>query len=415
MKRVISVFVVLMLAATIIVGCAQQEAAPAPDAEALASENGDTPRYGEPGWAELGDIVIGNIQDLSGGTMVWGTSYMWGAEWAAEEINAAGGVGGRNVRIVTYDLEGADVTLGITAYNRLKDVDGAVAAMVMASNVGVALAPLSDEVRLPMVHSAMDERATTNPDTGEPYQFMFLTQLSSPQQGTIMGMFAMEHLGVTRAGVLYDNSNTYATTHIHGGDGGFIEWWEANGGEIVAVENFDGTTDLDYRALLGVIQAAEPEVLFISSFVQQNMLAYRQAREMGMDIPIIGNNSFFIPFAELAEGMATQVFLPSNMNFDLPEVREIVDRVIEIEGSEPSNHFFFGQDNVNIIVEAIRRAGTTEPEALAAAIRETTNFEGWTGTLTLNPDTHRPRRLEKWITQVEGFEYIPVMSFAMGD
>ena len=408
MKKKIALLIAILMLMSIFAACA----APAAPAQPAPTPGGDT---AAPDDAEdLGYIIIGNIQDISGPTSVWGQSYQWGAEYAAAKINAAGGVLGRNIRIITYDLRGNDVNEGINAYNRLAQVDGAVAAMVMASNVGIVLAPLSDEVGLPMVHSAMDERATTRPD-GTPYQFMFLTQLSAPQQGRMMGMFAMNELGVTRAAVLYDNSNAYATTHIYGGSGGFLEFWEANGGEIVAIEAFDGVTDRDYRALLGVIQAANPEVLFISSFVQQNAIAYQQARAMGLDIPIIGNNSFFIPFADVTEGRATNVYFPSNMNYQDPVVSDFVAARIAERGMEPSNHFFFGYDNVHIIVDAINRAGTTDRVAVAAALSQTTDIVGWTGSITINPETHRPTGLEKWITRVEGFEYVPIMAFAMGD
>lgn len=406
MKKASSIALALLLVVALLAGCSGATSS-APPAAASTPASGASADSSAAAPAETGDIIIGNIQDISGGSSVWGKSYQWGAEKAAEEINAAGGVDGRMVKVITYDTKGNDVNEGINAYNRLADQDKAVAVMGLASNIGIVLAPLSDEKQVPMVSDFMDERATTQED-GTPWQFMFLTEPSCNQQAVLMAEYGMNKLGLKKAAVLYDNSNAYATSHAIP----FSEYVEANGGEVVAMEAFDGSTEKDYRALLGKIKAAEPDMLYISSYSQQNALAYEQARALGIECAILGNNSFFIPFAELVQGTATNVYHPNNMNYQEDEVKAFIEGATEAMGSEPSYHVFFGYDNVHIIVDAIKRAGTTEGVALAKAISETKDLKCMTGTISINPDTHRPTGLDMWITQVEGMDYIPLERFA---
>ena len=406
MKRLTSLLIAAILILSVFSGCGSKPADPSvPAVEAPSAEQPSQVPDGEA--EEAGEIVIGNIQDISGSSSVCGKSYQWGAEYAAKLINDAGGVDGRKVRIVTYDTKGNDVNEGINAYNRLCQQDNAVAVMGLASNIGIALAPLSDTNKVPMVSDFMDERATTKED-GTPWQYMFLTEPSCNQQAVLMAEYAMSKLNLSKAGILYDNSNSYATSHALP----FAEYLEAHGGEVVAMEAFDGNNDKDYRALLGKIKNAGPDMLYISGYSQQNALAYEQARALGMDCAILGNNSFFIPFAELAKGAATNVYHPNNMNYQEEEVKAFIENATKEMGSEPSYHVFFGFDNVNIIVDAIKRAGTTDGTALAGALGETKNLECLTGTISMNPKTHRPQGLEMWITQVEGMEYLPLEQFA---
>lgn len=177
--------------------------------------------------------------------------------------------------------------------------------MGLASNIGIALAPLSDTNKVPMVSDFMDERATTKED-GTPWQYMFLTEPSCNQQAVLMAEYAMSKLNLSKAGILYDNSNSYATSHALP----FAEYLEAHGGEVVAMEAFDGNNDKDYRALLGKIKNAGPDMLYISGYSQQNALAYEQARALGMDCAILGNNSFFIPVCRVGKGCGNQCLSP---------------------------------------------------------------------------------------------------------
>ena len=351
-------------------------------------------------------IVIGNIQDISASSSAWGLSYKAGAEYAVEEINANGGVNGKLVKVITYDCA-SDVTEGINAYNRLCDEDGAVAVMGLISNVGLALTSISEEKQVPMVTDFMDERCTTNEETGEVYPYMFLTEPSCNQQAELMAGYAIDVLGATSVAMLYDQSNAYCAAHAEP----FKEFCEARGVEVVANEAFN-TTDNDYRAQMSKIIAADPDVLFISGYTQANARAYQQARLMGYEKPIVGNNSFCTPFASLVGENVYGVYYPNNVNYDDENVKALVQRYEEEnDGVSPSYHVFFGYDNVKIICDAIERAGTTDGPELAKALEETKDVDCLTGSISIDPETHRPLGLGMWIYEVDGTEYVPLQYF----
>lgn len=353
--------------------------------------------------AEEEYIIIGNIQDLSASSSAWGLSYKAGAEYAAEAINAAGGVNGKQVKVITYDCA-SDVTEGINAYNRLCDEDNAVAVMGLISNIGLALTSISEEKQVPMVTSFMDERCTTDEESGEPYPYMFLTEPSCNQQAELMARYAIEYLEAKKVALLYDQSNAYCASHAQP----FIDFCEARDVEVVASEAFN-TTDNDYRAQMSKIIAADPDVLFISGYTQANARAYQQARMMGYENPIVGNNSFCTPFASLVGDDVHGVYYPNNVNYGDEAVNALVTRYAEENGGiAPSYHVFFGYDNVKLICEAIERCGSTDGPTLAAALAETKDVDCLTGCISIDPETHRPLGLGMWIYEVVGTEYVPL-------
>lgn len=403
MKKAISILLVFAMLVSLS-ACGNQTGTPSQQPTQSSSANPS--ESNNPGTSKEEYIIIGNIQDLSGGTAVWGNSYKYGADYAAELINEAGGINGKKVKVITYDCAG-DVTQGINAFNRLADEDKAVAVMGLISNIGLALTGTSEEKKVPMVTDFMDERCTTNPETGEAYPYMFLTEPSCNQQAVIMAGYSLENLNAKRGAVLFDQTNAYTASHAEP----FKEYFNDNGGEIVAFEAFNGT-EKDYRAQLSKIKSANPDVLFICGYTQQNALAYQQARAMGIDCPIVGNNSFCTPFASLVGDSVKDVFYPNNVNYENEEIKKVVDRYKnDNKGADPSYHVFFGFDNVNIIKDAIERAGTTEGEALAKALEQTKDLECLTGKISIDPETHRPSGLSMWIYEVVGTEYEPRVEF----
>jgi branched-chain amino acid transport system substrate-binding protein len=362
------------------------------------SNNTDTP-------SEPEEILIGNIQDLSGPTAVWGSGMKWAAEKAAEEINANGGINGKEVRIITYDNKN-DVNEAINIYNRLVEQDNVVAVIGPPnSNVGIALAPVAEDAKVPLWGYFMDERATTD-EAGNPYGYMFLGQLSSNQQSEIMASYALNDLGITKVAILYDQSLAYSVTHAEP----FAEWFEANGGEIVAKEAFQ-QGEMDYRVQLSKMIDAEPEALFITSYVQQNSIAYKQAREMGFTGTILGNNSFFIPFASLVNDEAYDVHFPVNISFEDENFKPFVDMFVEEFNEMPALHIAFGYDAVLAITDAITRADSLDTTAIRDALLEVKDLVGYTGSVTINPENHRPLDLTMFVTRVENEKYIPVGRF----
>ena len=159
------------------------------------------------------EIVIGNLQDLSGPTSVWGNAVTRGAELAAEKINAQGGINGARIKLITLDTKG-DVQEAIKAFNRLADQEKAVAVLgPPISNIGIGLAPVADAKKVAFVGSFADPRATVGED-GKVHPSMFLVQPTTVQYGEIMASYAVEKLGFKKIAILYDQSNAYAVSLV---------------------------------------------------------------------------------------------------------------------------------------------------------------------------------------------------------
>jgi len=171
-------------------------------------------------------IVIGNIQDLSGATSVWGNAVRKGAELAVEKVNAQGGVLGMKLELKSYDVKG-DPQEAINAYNRLTDNDKASAVIgPPISNIGLAIAGLSERKRVAVIGSFIDPRATEK-SPGVPHPYMFLMQPSSIQYAEILADYSLKKLGHKKIAVFFDQSNAFAVSQV----GPFKAYWAANGGK----------------------------------------------------------------------------------------------------------------------------------------------------------------------------------------
>ncbi|KKK80784.1 hypothetical protein LCGC14_2820040, partial [marine sediment metagenome] len=129
---------------------------------------------------EAGPIKIGMYADLSAATAQWGTDSEKGARLRIKEVNEKGGIMGRKVELILYDCK-LSPTEAIKAYTRLAEQDKVAAVYgSLISNTGLAVSPVAEQLKVPVVSRAMDERVTTpkfdpedpeNPGPVNPYFF----------------------------------------------------------------------------------------------------------------------------------------------------------------------------------------------------------------------------------------------------
>ena len=243
----------------------------------------------------------------------------------------------------------------------------------------------------------MDERATINEQTGEAWSYMFLAEPSCLQQAQIMASYAVEEMGIKTVGILYDSSNAYAASHA----GPFEDYMKANGVEVVGVETF-GADAKDYKAQLSKLIASNPEAIFIPNYVQTNALAYVQARQLGYEGYIIGNNTYTPPFSTLVEGTEIEklVFL-YNLDMYGDSVKHLTEDYISEVGEDVAFNIAFGYDDVMIIANALRNVSdVTDPVEIAEYIENNTvDVETASGLITLNPETHRPIGMGAYVAE----------------
>lgn len=232
--------------------------------------------------AEGGEIVIGCLQDITGATSALGMSVQAGAQAAVDEINAAGGIGGKTVVMKTYDTKG-DVTEAVNAYITAVTVDN-VSLIVgpPVANIANAIKETSEDYDVPVMGFALDPNCQLKED-GTPYKNMFCFQPSATTQGQIMASFAVKN-DLKTFGIIYNQENSYSVSLLDP----FIEQLAADGitvddSLVVAY----GAADTDYKTLLQPIVSAGVDAIYCPNYTQQLVAIVTAATELGYDVVMI--------------------------------------------------------------------------------------------------------------------------------
>ncbi|MEG2083681.1 MAG: ABC transporter substrate-binding protein, partial [Oscillospiraceae bacterium] len=244
MKKYLSIVLVLVLCLSLFAACGKSETTPEGEKAPVSDE---------------GPIIIGGVNDLSGDGSVLGTAVDNGALVAVEEINKAGGINGRQIKYISYDNQN-DATQTINSYNRLVDVDKAVAVIgPPSSTICMSLVEVSTEKGVSVLCVPSDPNVTQDLKTKTPYPAMFLcTQPNAISQAEFCADYAKSKLNLTKAAMFYDASNSYSTIMANS----FDEAWKKIDGEIVSSVTFQ-TGESDFKTQLQKIKDSGAEILFM--------------------------------------------------------------------------------------------------------------------------------------------------------
>jgi branched-chain amino acid transport system substrate-binding protein len=326
-----------------------------------------------------GEIVIGEYGSLTGAEATFGVSTHNGIMLALDEINGAGGVNGRKIRVITEDdqskaEEAANAVTKLINQNRVVAIIGEV-----ASSNSLAAAPICQANRVPMITPS-----STNPKVTEVGDYIFRMCFIDPYQGEAMANYLFKQQNMKRAAILIDNKSDYST-----GLAAFFErTFLANGGQIVAKASY-AKGDSDFRSQLTAIKAANPEVIFVPGYYNDIGQIAIQARDLGMQQPLAGGDGWESPKLIEIGGKALEGCFYSNhyhVDDPSPAVREFVQKYEERFGAKPDSLAALGYDSTKVLADAIKRAGTTDGPKLRDAIAATKGYSGVTGTVNLGPD-----------------------------
>ena len=354
-----------------------------------------------PAWSAPKEIVIGNLQDISGPTSVWGNAVTRGAEIAIEKINAAGGVDGAMLKLITLDTK-ANVQEAIKAYNSLVSSQAVAVVGPPVSNIGLALAPIANKAGVPLVGSFIDPRVTVGED-GKAQHAMFLMQPSSIQYSEIMAGYTVEKLGLKKVGVLYDQSNAFAVSLLKP----YVEYVKKAGGQIVS-EQIYTKGDKDYKTQLTKIKEAGADCLYFPNYIQDAVLAMKQRKQIGLNIPVIGGLDFAPPFASLVNDpeAADDIYLANNFSEKEPQLSDVWKTYKAKFNEDPVNKVFLGYDKILLIREGMKLGGGTASAQIIAGLNKVANLQGTTGVLTISPETHQPTGLSMVMYKIEKGKYV---------
>lgn len=346
-------------------------------------------------------IKIGAFFPLTGPVGAQGVYQKQGVELAVEEINAAGGIKGKTVQVVFEDTQGKKENIP-TIVRKLIEKDGAVSLVgeVISSN-SIAAGPVVKQLKVPAIAPHSTNPAVTkdpeDPSKANPYYFRVI--FTDPEQGSALATFAYKELGKTKAAIIFNISQDY-----NKGLAEFIDKkFKALGGTVAATETYrDG--DQDFKTQLTKIKASGAEVIFTPNGYTESGLIVRQAKELGIDVPVIGPNALTVPkFIEIAGAASEGVYISSLFAPDDPDAKAqaFAQKYRTKYNENPNSNSVAAYEAVMLLAEGMKKASKLDPVAIRDAMENLGNVDLPTGTFAFDNKTHNPQGRNLIFLQVQ--------------
>ena len=336
---------------------------------------------------ETNEIKIGANMEMTGGVANYGKQTLNGIQLAFKQANASGGVLGKQLKLVLADnkSEPAEATNAITKLIT-QDKVAAVLGPVASSNV-LAAVQVAQDNKIPLLTpTGTNEKITV--DNGKLRPYAFRSCFIDAFQGTVMANFASKSLKVGNAVIYIDNSSDYSKGLAQSFETTFAQ----NGGKVISKEAFL-QKDQDFKATLTKIKGLSPDVIFIPAYYEEVGKIVKQARELGITAPIIGTDGWDDPkVVEIAGAAALNNTFFSNHYSSQdkdPNVVKFIEAYKQEYNQEPNALAALGYDAGLLIIDAIKRANSTDPSKIREALEQTKGLQVSTGVITMD-SSHNP-------------------------
>ena len=353
-----------------LVGCSKQQ--PAAGAGSSAAASAAT--------ANADVIKIGVFEPLTGANGAGGNDELEGIKLANKLYPT---ILGKKVELVVVD-------------NKSDKVEAANAAMVLAqkekvnavlgswgSSLSMAGGPIFAEAKIPAVAVS-----ATNPNVTKGNEHYFRVCFLDPFQGTVGATYAFNTLKAKKVAIIREVSNDYSV----GLAKFFVDHFTKLTGDaqaVVATADYN-TGDQDFTAQLTNIKKANPDVIFAPGNYTESALIIKQARQLGMKTPFVGGDTwdmdaFLKVGGEAVEGAVFSTFFANDVPIN--KTSEAFLKAYRDEyKKEPPATAALGFDAYRVVLDAITRANSAEPQKIRDALAQTKGFEGAAGDITINAD-----------------------------
>src|SRR4026209_629558 len=325
-----------------------------------------------------GDKVrIGVFMSLTGSTANFGISSVNGIKMAADEINAAGGINGKQIELLVQDdrsdaAEAATIVTKFVTQDQVHAILGEV-----GSSRSIAAAPIAQNAKIPMLTPS-----STNPEVTKKGDFIFRSCFIDPYQGAAIAQFAAKTLGAKTAAIMVDRKNDYST----GLEKVINETFTRLGGKIVATQSYQ-EGDQDFNAQLTSLKRSNPEVIFVPVYYKDVGLIAKQARDKGIRVPLVGGDGwdsvqlYAIGGSALNGSYFTNHYSPYDTD---PKVQKFVNDYKARYNTVPDALAATAYDAAHIMFDAIKRSTSLDGPAIRDALAAIKAYPGVTGTVTFN-------------------------------
>ncbi|HMF08211.1 MAG TPA: ABC transporter substrate-binding protein [Thermoanaerobaculia bacterium] len=334
-----------------------------------------------------GEIPVGEYSSLTGTTATFGQSTHNAITMAFDEINAAGGVLGKKVRDYVEDDQSKPEEAAIAATKLINQQHVVALLGEVASSRSLAAGPIAQGAGIPMISPSSTNPRVTKVGTcaDKPAQcFVFRVCFIDPFQGKVMAKFAANTLKVKRAAILVDVRNDYSV----GLQTFFRDNFKQLGGEIVAEQSYS-EGDSDFHAQLTQIKAANPEAIYVPGYYTEVGTISRQAKELGINVPLLGGDGWDSPrLFEIGGPALNGCYISNHYSVDdpSPQIQKFVKDYRDRYKQTPDALAALGYDAAKILVDAMGRAGSTDGVKIRDALAQTKDFPGVTGKITIDGD-----------------------------
>jgi branched-chain amino acid transport system substrate-binding protein len=308
-----------------------------------------------------------------------GISTQNGIAMAQDKVNKAGGVLGRKIQFVVEDDRGLPeeaetvVTRLITKYG--------VSAILgeTTSSRTLAAAPIAQQNHIPMVTPV-----STNPRVTKVGDYIFRTCFTDAFTSSLMAKFVSNNLRIKRLAILRDIRNDYSVDLADA----FTQDFKKTDGIIVADESY-GEGDTNFSAQLTKIKSMDAQGIFVPGYYTEIGLIARQARQLGLTIPLLGGGSWDSPKLLEIAGEALEgsyYFAHFSAGDPRPAVQEFVQEYKGRFRQIPDMFAALAFDATGVLVDAIGRANSTDPGKIRDTLAQTKDYPGVTGTISIDGD-----------------------------
>jgi branched-chain amino acid transport system substrate-binding protein len=325
------------------------------------------------------EIRIGEFASLTGSQATFGISNDEGMRLALDEANAAGGVNGKKLVVTSVDDQGKPEVAAVGVTKLITQDQVQVVIGEVASSLSLAAAPICQSRQIPMISPS-----STNPKVTQVGDYIFRVCFIDPFQGQVMADFALTNLKAKTAAVFRDQKSDYSM----GLADYFIKRFQEKGGTIVTDQSYV-QGDIDFKSQLTTIREKTPDVIFVPGYYTEVGLMAKQARELGIKVPLMGGDGWDSPKLYEIGGKALDgCYRSDHFTTDSvdPKVQAFIKKYQDRYKHVPDALATLAYDATGVLVAALKQAKSLSSADIRDAIASTKDYPGVTGRISLNLD-----------------------------
>ena len=354
---------------------------------------------GKDAGSDSNEVKLGLNFELTGAAATYVNTELNGIKFAMKEFNAKEGN-----KFKYVGVEGDNKSDNAEATNIATKMvsEDKVDAFVGPATTGASLAiyDVANNANVFVISPSATGSGVTTKQNGDVYENVYRVCFEDDYQGAAMAVYARETLKVSKAAVLMDNSEPYSK----GLSAAFESKFKEEGGNIVIKENYQ-SKDTDFNASLTKIKNSGCDALYIPGYYTEVGTIIKQAREMGINVPIIGGDGFdssdLVKLAGDKKYLNDVYFTTAYTTVNASdELKAFIEAYKKEYGEDPSMFSALAYDAANLMMQAYEEAGTKDHDAVKEVL-DKMEFKGVTGTFTFD-EKHTPKKAALVVKVVDG-------------